>query len=111
MSTGRERVEDLLPTLPESLGSLDVGHFVEKVNEQKHIVKSREDARVLKLAISAFTSLQHVQLLRVQDSNDASLISYIRNHNGNQIVELKWAPGELLLYAMKIALTLGSMPS
>ncbi|KAF2823325.1 hypothetical protein CC86DRAFT_66028 [Ophiobolus disseminans] len=90
---GRERVQELLPTLPDSLGLLDVRHFVKKVNEQKDIVKTREDARVLKLAISAFTSLQHVQILRVQDHQDASLISYIRDHAElNHLVELKWPP-------------------
>jgi hypothetical protein len=70
---GRERVEDLLPTLPASLGPLDVRHFREKVNEQKYIVKSREDVRVLKLAMTAFTSLQHVQLLRYCETPGLSL--------------------------------------
>ncbi|KAF1913633.1 hypothetical protein BDU57DRAFT_317091 [Ampelomyces quisqualis] len=85
---GREKVQDLLPTLPNSLG-LDIRHLVQKVNEQKDIVKTREDARVLTLAITAFTSLQHVQLLRVQDEED----SYIRGHaEFNHLVELKWPP-------------------
>jgi hypothetical protein len=92
--SGRERVQELLPTLHDSLGPLDVRHFVQKVNEQKDIVKTREDARVLNLAISAFTSLQHVQILRVQDQADASLISYIRDHYAevNHLVQLKWPP-------------------
>jgi hypothetical protein len=48
---------------------------------------------VLTLAITAFTSLQHIQILRVQDREDASLISYIRDHaDMNQLVELKWPP-------------------
>ncbi|KAH7073398.1 hypothetical protein FB567DRAFT_199511 [Paraphoma chrysanthemicola] len=90
---GRERVQELLPTLPDSLGPLDVRHFVQKVNEQKDIVKSGEDARVLQVAISAFTSLQHVQLLRVQDQEDAALIAYIRDHDElNRLVDLKWPP-------------------
>jgi hypothetical protein len=92
-TVGRERVRELLPTLPDSLGPLDVRHFVRKVNEQKEIVQTQEDARVLKLAISAFTSLQHVQILRVQDQEDGMLISYIRQHEElNQLVDLKWAP-------------------
>jgi hypothetical protein len=90
---GRERVQDLLPTLPNSLG-LDVRHFVQKVNEQKEILKKQEDARVLTLACTNFTSLQHVQILRVQDSEDASLISYSRGH-ANHLVELRWPPGAL----------------
>lgn len=68
-------------------------HFVGKVNEQREIVQTQEDARVLNKAISAFTSLQHVQILRVQDVEDGLLISYIREHDRlNQLVELKWAP-------------------
>ncbi|KAF2254686.1 hypothetical protein BU26DRAFT_143639 [Trematosphaeria pertusa] len=90
---GRERVRELLPTLPASLGPLDVRHFVQKVNEQREIVQTQEDVRVLKKAISAFTSLQHVQILRLQDQEDGMLISYIRQHDQlSQLVELKWAP-------------------
>ncbi|OAL05828.1 hypothetical protein IQ06DRAFT_313074 [Phaeosphaeriaceae sp. SRC1lsM3a] len=90
---GRERVQDLLPTLQDSLGPLDVRHFVQKVNEQRDIVKTREDARVLTLAISAFTSLQHVQILRVQDQAEANLVSYIRDRTElHHLVELKWPP-------------------
>ncbi|KAF2021779.1 hypothetical protein BU24DRAFT_28591 [Aaosphaeria arxii CBS 175.79] len=90
---GRERVHELLPTLPSSLGPLDVGHFVRKVNDQREIVQTKEDVRVLNMAISAFTSLQHVQILRVQDQEDGLLISYIRQHaEFNQLVELRWPP-------------------
>jgi hypothetical protein len=90
---GRERVRELLPTLPDSLGPLDVKHFVRKVTEQKEIVQTQEDVRVLNKAISAFTSLQHVQILRLQDLEDGMLISYIRQHDqSNQLVELKWPP-------------------
>jgi hypothetical protein len=79
--------------LPESLGSLDVRHFLRKINEQKEIVQTQEDVRVLTKAISAFTSLQHVQILRLQDQEDGMLISYIRQHDElNQLVELKWPP-------------------
>jgi hypothetical protein len=90
---GRERVRELLPTLPDSLGALDVRHFVKKVAEQKEIVQTQEDVRVLTLAIRAFTSLQHVQILRLQDLEDGLLISYIRQHDElGQLVELKWPP-------------------
>ncbi|KAF2273735.1 uncharacterized protein EI97DRAFT_444783 [Westerdykella ornata] len=90
---GRERVRELLPTLSESLGQLDVRHFVRKVAEQKEIVHTQEDLRVLTLAISAFTSLQHVQILRLQDQEDAMLLAYIRQRNDlTQLVELRWPP-------------------
>ncbi|KAF2007385.1 hypothetical protein P154DRAFT_541556 [Amniculicola lignicola CBS 123094] len=90
---GRENVRELLPVLLDSIGSLDVRHFEKKVSEQKEIVQGQEDARVLKKAISAFTSLQHVQILRLQDQQDGMLIAYIRqNERLNQLVELKWPP-------------------
>ncbi|KAF2109182.1 hypothetical protein BDV96DRAFT_503190 [Lophiotrema nucula] len=90
---GRERVQELLPELPEGLGSLDVQHFVRKINDQKDIVRNKEDVRVLNKAISAFTSLQHVQILRLQDQEDGMLINYIRRHEElNTIVELRWPP-------------------
>jgi hypothetical protein len=63
------------------------------VNEQKEIVQTQEDVRVLNKAIAAFTSLQHVQILRLQDQEDGMLVSYIRQHDElNQLVELKWPP-------------------
>lgn len=90
---GRERIHQLLPNLQDSLGLLDVRHFVRKINEQKEIVNSGEDERALKRALAAFTSLQHVQILRVQDQETAALLSYIRQHEHlNQLVELRWAP-------------------
>jgi hypothetical protein len=89
--TGRERVRELRPTLPASVGPPE--HFVQKINEQRRIVQTQEDVRVLNKAISAFTSLQHVQILRLQDQEDGMLISYIRDHaQMNHLVELKWAP-------------------
>ncbi|KAF1832719.1 hypothetical protein BDW02DRAFT_590199 [Decorospora gaudefroyi] len=90
---GREQVQELLRTRPDSLGLLDVRHFQQKVNEQKEIVRTREDARVLNLSLKSFTSLQHVQILRVQDREDGHLISYIRQHAElNHLVELRWPP-------------------
>lgn len=91
--TGRERVRELLPTLPASLGHLDVRHVAQKIAEQREIVQTQEDARVLNKAISAFTSLQHVQILRLLDEEDGILVSYLRQHNQlSHLVELKWAP-------------------
>ena len=86
-------MRELLPSLPNSLGFLDVGHFTQKVSDQKEIIDTEFDARVLNRAIRAFTSLQHVQILRVQDEEDSVLLSYIRQHTDvTNLVELKWAP-------------------
>ncbi|KAF1990261.1 hypothetical protein K402DRAFT_401123 [Aulographum hederae CBS 113979] len=91
---GRERIREIgLPQFQESVGVLDVRNFMKKVNDQKRIVQTGEDQRVLKKAISAFTSLQHVQILRVQDREDDLLLQYIRQRNDlTQLVELRWAP-------------------
>ncbi|KAK7519025.1 hypothetical protein IWZ03DRAFT_162386 [Phyllosticta citriasiana] len=90
---GRERVQQILPALQASLGTVDVRQIVKKINEQKEIVASREDERVLTNALAAFTSLQHTQLLRVLDSETAALQAYIRQHEDvNQLVELNWTP-------------------
>ena len=68
-------------------------HLVRKATEQREIVQTQEDARVLNLAILAFTSLQHVQILRVQDQQDGQLLTYIRRHDQfNRLVELRWPP-------------------
>lgn len=67
--------------------------FVGKVRDQKRIVSMEEDLVALKEGISAFTKLQHVQILPVQDMNDRTLISYIRqNDNLSDRIQLKWAP-------------------
>lgn len=64
-----------------------------KVAEQREIVRTGEDSRSLKAALSAFTSLQHVQILRVQDRYDARILEYSRQHRDRPLLlELKWAP-------------------
>lgn len=49
--------------------------------------------RVLKKAIASFTSLQHVQILRVQDEEDNALLTWIRQHDdASALWHLEWAP-------------------
>jgi hypothetical protein len=67
--------------------------FVGKVRDQKRIVSTKEDLQALKEGISAFTKLQHVQILPVQDMSDRTLLSYIRqNESLSERIQLKWAP-------------------
>ncbi|KAI9712904.1 MAG: hypothetical protein M1812_006773 [Candelaria pacifica] len=91
---GRERITELLQELEDDMVTLDPVHFVRKANDQKEIVRSKEDVRALKKAISAFTSLQHVQILRLQDTLDQDLLDTIRRNQAfaTQLVELKWTP-------------------
>ena len=56
-------------------------------------MRSEEDSKVLLKAFAAFTALQHVQILRVQDRDDEILLGHLRQHNElTRHVELKWDP-------------------
>lgn len=91
--SGRARTRELLLNLRGSLGEVDVRHLVRKVEEQEHIVGSQEDAKALQKALAAFTSLQHVQILRVQDWEDGVLLGYIRQNGDHPMaIDLNWAP-------------------
>ncbi|KAI7634946.1 hypothetical protein KC343_g2125 [Hortaea werneckii] len=73
--------------------TFDLSSLKRKAEEQRQIVESEEDVRVLKKAIQSFTSLQFVQLLRVTDEEDSAILSYIRQHeDSRRFVDLEWAP-------------------
>jgi len=89
---GRDHVDAVLPDLHQTVGFVDTDSFTRKIADQRHLVQSQEDERVITTAIAAFTSLQHIQLLRVQDRNDAALFGYIRqNQHLTNLVQLDWA--------------------
>lgn len=52
-----------------------------KISEQRRITGSGYDAHVLNKAVASFTSLQHVQLLRLHDEEDTILMSYLRQRD------------------------------
>ncbi|KAI9825910.1 MAG: hypothetical protein M1832_000851 [Thelocarpon impressellum] len=91
---GWESVKEMFDLLDTGPLSLDAGHFIRKARDQEEIVNSMRDVAVLKHAASAFTSLQHVQILRLQDEADRLLWEYIREDWGmsSPFVELKWMP-------------------
>ncbi|KAI9832241.1 MAG: hypothetical protein M1838_005675, partial [Thelocarpon superellum] len=96
---GRERITELFQQFQADqfqgdLSCLDAAHFIRKAQDQREIVESACDLQALKSAISAFTSLQHVQILRLQDEPDRLLWEYIREHHdsASEYVELKWMP-------------------
>lgn len=73
--------------------TFDVSNLRRKAEEQRQIVESEEDVRVLTRAVAKFTSLQFVQLLRVTDEEDSALLSYIRQHEDTRrFFDLEWAP-------------------
>ncbi|OQN96042.1 hypothetical protein B0A51_18974, partial [Rachicladosporium sp. CCFEE 5018] len=85
-----------LPALGDAFetqfGTFDVIRFQEKVQEQRQIVESQYDVQVLQKAIGSFTSLQHVQLLRVQDEEDRAILRYVQQHaDADALIHLEWA--------------------
>ena len=79
-----EDTQSLLLELENEFGHLNASGFQEmkikfqkKIFEQRHITSTGHDADVLKLAVASFTSLQHVQLMRIHDNEDNTLISYV----------------------------------
>ncbi|MCJ1453445.1 hypothetical protein MMC28_003792 [Mycoblastus sanguinarius] len=77
----------------------DILILKEKAEDQKKILKSGQDARVLKEAMSAFQSLQHVQILRLQGEEDRRLLDYARENRLEfepdvgepALVDLRWS--------------------
>jgi hypothetical protein len=66
--------------------------FSIRLREQRRIVDSEEDLTALKQALSAFTKLQHIQILPVQDVQDRQLLTAMRhNHSITQYMSLNWA--------------------
>ncbi|KAI9743565.1 MAG: hypothetical protein M1818_002880 [Claussenomyces sp. TS43310] len=61
--------------------------------DQLNIVASKEDVRALSAAMSAFTSLQHVQLLRVQNQLHFEFLSHLQHHPeaADRFVRFEWA--------------------
>ena len=91
---GREHVEDILRTAHGAFATLDASYFKRKAEDQRFIVESGEDYRVLTKAMAAFTSLQHVQILRLQDEADRHLLDLLHETEGSDgpLMELKWTP-------------------
>lgn len=82
-----------MPVFDVDVGLLDAKHFDSKYKEQREILSSGEDLKILRKAAAAFTNLQHVQILRLQDQEDAALISYLRQHDELvHLVQLRWPP-------------------
>ncbi|KAK0252509.1 hypothetical protein LTR01_005883 [Friedmanniomyces endolithicus] len=79
------------PDAGGALLAVHVRHLRQKAEEQRQIVDSEEDVRVLKKAIASFASLQFVQLLRLTDEDDRAILTYIRQHEDSRQL-LEWAP-------------------
>lgn len=103
-------MRDILRAAREASHYLDSTTFEAKARDQTTLVKTREDLRVLKKAMSAFTSLQHVQILRLQDEGDCQFLDFLQKGEagGARAIDLRWTPacfhatktmGEALMHA------------
>ena len=72
---------ELLRRAHGELHSLDAASFERKAAAQHRLVATGEDLRVLKRAMQAFRSLQHVQILRLQDEADRHLLDYLHEND------------------------------
>lgn len=90
---GGGEIRVVLPGAGNALVQFDISSLRQKAEEQRQIITSQEDVRVLTKAIASFTSLQFVQLLRLTDKEDEAFLTYIRQHEDwRQFVDLEWAP-------------------
>ena len=68
-----------------------------KEQDQAKLLRAKEDVRVLKKAMIAFTTLQHVQILRLENEADRRLINFLMTRpnygqQGQPPVDLRWSP-------------------
>ena len=91
---GVDRSRDALQNANNFLSSIDAHSLEEKARSQLRLVRSGEDLRVLKKAMSAFKSLQHVQILRLQDESDRRIVELLREQNigRSDVIDMRWTP-------------------
>ncbi|KAL8993410.1 MAG: hypothetical protein Q9169_006372 [Polycauliona sp. 2 TL-2023] len=90
----REQIERLLKSQSAHHSSLDPSLFRKKAEDQRCILHAKEDARILRKAMAAFVSLQHVQILRLQDEADRMLLDLMEESELPRaaMLDLKWTP-------------------
>ncbi|CAO1596315.1 MAG: hypothetical protein LQ349_004764 [Xanthoria aureola] len=91
---GREQIEQLLESRGARHRFLDPSLFRKKADDQRRILYTEEDARILGKAMAAFVSLQHVQILRLQDEADRMLLDMMEGSELPRpaMLDLKWTP-------------------
>ncbi|KAL8667769.1 MAG: hypothetical protein Q9168_007181 [Polycauliona sp. 1 TL-2023] len=91
---GREQIEQLLESRGTQHSFLDLSLFRKKADDQRRILHTKDDARVLRKAMAAFVSLQHVQILRLQDEADRMLLDMMEGSELPRaaMLDLKWTP-------------------
>lgn len=95
---GRRSVGDYLrsldPYASDHFYISDAAELRDREKDQAKILRSREDARILKKAMAAFTTLQQVQILRLENEADRRLINFLSirpdQTPGQSPVDLRW---------------------
>ncbi|KAK6512533.1 hypothetical protein TWF481_001418 [Arthrobotrys musiformis] len=67
-------------------------HCLEVFEEQRHLMNSGDDLRVLKKAMKSFRSLQQVQILSVLGEKDSKLLDFASDYDEWEYVDCKWIP-------------------
>ena len=81
----------------DSFDPLHAASLRAREKDQAKILRSGEDIRILKKAMTAFTKLQHVQILRLTDEADQRLLKLLERddsdaaHSGQPVVDLRWS--------------------
>ncbi|OOF97984.1 hypothetical protein ASPCADRAFT_205252 [Aspergillus carbonarius ITEM 5010] len=83
---------------PQILDGVDVDNLPvssvhrRRLQDQRYIIDSNRDLLVLRRAMTAFSSLQEVKLLRLQDEADEQVLDHIREHSLGRTTRLDWEP-------------------
>ena len=115
-ATVSHSANQMMGELTNTKGRLPVGEFIRSTRpadsfdplhaaslrarekDQTKILRSGEDVRILKKAMTAFTTLQHVQILRLTDEADQRLLKLLEPDgsdaapSGQPVVDLRWSP-------------------
>ncbi|CAF9906800.1 MAG: hypothetical protein ALECFALPRED_002654 [Alectoria fallacina] len=96
---GRLQIGEFIRSRPaDSFEPLHAASLRAREKDQTKIIQSGEDIRILKKAMTAFTTLQHVQILRLTDEADQRLFKLLELEgsaaapSGLPVVDLRWSP-------------------
>lgn len=89
---GLNNLDEIREELRElGLHPSDLRNLRRKASEQRSIIAGEHDVHVLKRAIASFSSLQLIQILRVSEREDETVLQYLRGHaEARATVNLDW---------------------
>lgn len=63
-----------------------------RLRDQSNLIETGDDLSRLRRAVPAFSSLQEIKLLRLQDEADEHLMHFIHDHSLGNTVQFDWEP-------------------